>query len=106
MRRRPGGVAAACVNGTCGAGALSSSSSVAPEATSWNSAVSATRRQRDAPALRLQAEEPAPGRGDADRAGAVGAERGADEPGGDGRGAAAARPAGGALKVPRVARRA
>ena len=41
------------------------------------------RRQRDAPALGLEPEQPAPGGGDADRAGAVGAERGADEPGGD-----------------------
>ena len=94
---------------------------LAPEATSWNSAVSATlraehavdrqavpraraRRQRDAPALRLQPEQPAPRRRDADRAGAVGAERGADEARRDGRRAAAARAARRALQVPRIAR--
>jgi len=44
IRRRPGGAAAACANGTAGAGALSRSTSLGPETTSWNSAVSATRR--------------------------------------------------------------
>ena len=64
----------------------------------------ALRRQRDPPALGLQAEQPAPGRRDADRAGAVGAQRGADEPRRHGRGAAAARAAGRALEIPGVAR--
>ena len=44
IRSRPGRVDAAAANGTAGVGALSASMSVAPEATSWNSAVSATRR--------------------------------------------------------------
>ena len=63
-------------------------------------------RQRDAAALGLDAEEPARRRRDADRAAPVGAQRAGDHPGGDRRGAAAARPARAALRVPRIARRA
>ena len=61
------------------------------------------RRGRDPAALGLEAEEPAAGGGDADRAGAVGAERGARHPGGDGGRAAAARAAARTVRVPRVA---
>ena len=49
------------------------------------------RPGRDAPALRLDADEVGPGGGDAHRAGAVGADGGGDEAGGDGGGRAAAR---------------
>ena len=63
-------------------------------------------RERDAAALGLDAEQPARGRRDADRAAAVGAQRAGDHAGGHRRGAAAARPARAALRVPRVARRA
>ena len=63
-------------------------------------------RERDAPALGLDPEEPARRRRDADRAAAVGAQRARDHAGGDRRGAAAARAAGAALRVPRVAGRA
>ena len=63
-------------------------------------------RHRHAATLRLEPEQPAPGGRNPDRAGAVGAERRADEAGRDRRGAPAARAAGGALQIPRVARRA
>ena len=56
------------------------------------------RRERHAAALGLEPEQPAPRRRDADRAGAVGAERGADQTGGDRRRAAAAGAAGRALE--------
>ncbi len=62
------------------------------------------RRGRHAAALRLEPEQPAAARGDADRAAAVGAERRRAQPGRDRRRGAAAGPARGALQVPRVAR--
>ena len=61
------------------------------------------RRQRDAAAGRLQAEEAAAGGGDADRAGAVAGRGDRHQAGGDRRGRAAARAARRALRVPRVA---
>ena len=61
------------------------------------------RRGGDAPARRLDAEEPAARRRDADRAAAVAAVRDRREPGCDRGGGAAARAAGRARRVPRVA---
>ena len=57
-------------------------------------------RHRHAVALRLEAEQAAARGGDADRAGAVGAERRRGEPGGDRRARAAARAAGDPLRGP------
>ena len=70
------------------------------------------RRERDHPVARhaavgrLQPDQSAERRGLADRAAGVGADRPRHQAGGDGRGAAARRPAGHALGVPRVADRA
>ena len=61
------------------------------------------RRDGHPSALGLEPEQAAPCRGDADRPGAVGAERCADQPGGDGDGAAAAGASGRTLRVPWVA---
>ncbi len=62
------------------------------------------RRQRHPAALGLQAEQAAVGRRKANRAPAVARERGADQAGGDRRGAAAAGAAGAVCQLPRVAR--
>ena len=64
------------------------------------------RRARDAPARRLQPEEPAAGGRDPDRAAAVGPVRGGDEARCQRSRGASARSAGRPLRVPRVARRA
>ena len=61
------------------------------------------RTGRRAATARLQADEPAAGRGDADRAGAVVAVRHGDAAGRDERGRAAARAAGAARRIPGVA---
>ena len=65
--------------------------------------VASVGRERHASALGLEPEQPAPRGGDADRAGAVGGERGAHEPGGHRRAAAPTRAAGRPLQVPGVA---
>ena len=123
MRSRPGAVAAACENGRARRGravevdVARARGDVVEQRRVGDAARehavdrqpvpgARARRQRHAPALRLEAEQPAPRGGDADRAGAVGAERRADEAGRDRRRAAAAGPARRALQVPRVARRA
>ena len=62
------------------------------------------RRPRDPPDLRLEPEQPATGGGNADRAGAVRRQRRGHDPRRDGGRRPAARPAGRALRIPRVTR--